>query len=130
MILASLTTFFPENKNRAAAIVEVGMLFIVGLAYCWSNGRIVPISMPLSNLLLRTELTLWTVTTEIFPQHVRDKGFGISLMGQTICLIAITQPWPKFNAEVGGKSYWLLFSLNVAALVGSTPCSFFFAISE
>jgi hypothetical protein len=38
-------------------------------------------------------------------------------MGQTLCLIALTQPWPKFNAEVGGKSYWLLFSLNVIALV-------------
>ena len=32
-------------------------------------------------------------------------------------MIALTQPWPRFNAEVGPKSYWLLFSLNVVALV-------------
>jgi MFS family permease len=102
LILASLTTSFPQNKNKGAAIVEVAMLFVVGLTYCWSNGPIAPI-----------------VATEIFPQHVRDKAFGISMLGQTLCLIAITQPWPKFNAEVGGKSYWLLFALNVAALVCS-----------
>jgi MFS family permease len=101
-IMSCLTTSFPHNNNRPAAVVEVAMLFIVGLTYCWSNGPIAPI-----------------VATEIFPQHVRDKAFGISLLGQTLCLIALTQPWPQFNKEVGGKSYWLLFSLNVVALVSS-----------
>jgi hypothetical protein len=72
----------------------------VGLTYCWSNGPVPP-----------------AIATEIFPQHVRDKAFGISALGQTICLIALTQPWPRFNQEVGPKSYWLLFSLNVAALI-------------
>lgn len=100
LILSSLTTTYPDNGNRAAAIVEIAMFFIVGLTYCWSNGPIAP-----------------AIASEIFPQHVRDKAFGISLLGQTICLIALTQPWPRFNAEVGAKSYWLLFSLNVVALV-------------
>lgn len=72
----------------------------MGLTYCWSNGPVPP-----------------AIATEIFPQHVRDKAFGISALGQTICLIALTQPWPRFNQEVGPKSYWLLFSLNVAALI-------------
>lgn len=76
------------------------MLFIVGLTYCWSNGPIAPI-----------------VASEIFPQHVRDKAFGLSMLGQTSFLLAITQPWPGFNEDVGAKSYWLLFSLNVVALV-------------
>lgn len=98
LILSSLTTSFPDNSNKAAAVVEVAMLFIVGLTYCWSNGPIAP-----------------AVAAEIFPQHVRDKAFGWSLLGQTSCLLALTQPWPKFNTEVGLKSYWLLFSLNVAA---------------
>ena len=100
LILSSLTTSFPENQNKAAAVVEVAMLFIVGLTYCWSNG---PVAI--------------TIATEVFPQHVRDKALGISLLGQTSCLIALTQPWPRFNEEVGGKSYWLLFSLNAVALV-------------
>jgi MFS family permease len=100
LILSSLTTAFPLNDNRAAAIVEIAMFFIVGMTYCWSNGPIAP-----------------TVATEIFPQHVRDKAFGISALGQTICLIALTQPWPTFNEEVGAKSYWLIFSLNVVALI-------------
>lgn len=56
LIMASLCTAFPTNGNRAAAIVEVAMLFIVGLTYCWSNG-----SIPSA------------VIAEIFPQHVRDK---------------------------------------------------------
>lgn len=56
LIMASLCTAFPTNGNRAAAIVEVAMLFIVGLTYCWSNGPIVS-----------------AVIAEIFPQHVRDK---------------------------------------------------------
>ncbi|KAF2718835.1 MFS sugar transporter-like protein [Polychaeton citri CBS 116435] len=103
LVCASLTTAFPNNGNKAAAIAEVAMLFIVGLTYCWSNGPIAP-----------------TVASEIFPQNVRDKAFGISALGQTICLIALTQPWPRFNNEVGGKSYWLLFALNVAALVSVT----------
>lgn len=100
LILSSLTTSFPDNNNKAAAVVEIAMFFIVGLTYCWSNGPIAP-----------------AIATEIFPQHVRDKAFGISALGQTICLIALTQPWPRFNEEVGPKSYWLLFSLNVVALI-------------
>ncbi|QIW96337.1 hypothetical protein AMS68_001855 [Peltaster fructicola] len=100
LILSSLTTAYPDNSNRAAAIVEIAMFFIVGLTYCWSNGPIAP-----------------AVASEIFPQHVRDKAFGVSLLGQTVCLLALTQPWPTFNQEVGAKSYWLLFSLNLAAMV-------------
>jgi hypothetical protein len=100
LILSSLTTAFPTNKNKAAAVCEIAMFFIVGLTYCWSNGPIAP-----------------AIASEIFPQHVRDKAFGISLLGQTICLISLTQPWPRFNSEVGPKSYWLLFSLNVVALI-------------
>ncbi|TVY48526.1 MFS glucose transporter, partial [Lachnellula occidentalis] len=100
LILSSLTTSYPDNTNKAAAIVEVAMLFIVGLTYCWSNGPVTP-----------------AIASEIFPQEVRDKAFGLSLLGQTICLLALTQPWPRFNQEVGARSYWLLFSLNVVALV-------------
>jgi MFS family permease len=102
LILSSLTTTYPDNTNKAAAVVEVAMLFIVGLTYCWSNGPVTP-----------------AIASEIFPQEVRDKGFGLSLLGQTVCLLALTQPWPKFNQEVGAKSYWLLFSLNIVALVSS-----------
>lgn len=100
LILSALTTAFPENSNRAAAVVEVAMLFIVGLTYCWSNGPIPP-----------------AIASEIFPQEVRDKAFGFSLLGQTCCLLALTQPWPRFNKQVGGKSYWLLFCLNTVLLV-------------
>lgn len=98
--MSSLTTAFPDNDNKAAAVVEVAMLFIVGLTYCWSNGPIAP-----------------AVASEIFPQEVRDKAFGISLLGQTVCLLALTQPWPRFTSEVGGKSYWLLFGLNTLCLI-------------
>jgi hypothetical protein len=76
------------------------MFCIVGITYCWSNGPVTPAG-----------------ASEIFPQHVRDKAFGLSLLGQTACLLALSQPWPKFNKEVGGKSYWLLFALNIAALI-------------
>jgi hypothetical protein len=100
LILSSLTTAFPDNNNSAAAVVEVAMLFIVGLTYCWSNGPIAS-----------------AIASEIFPQHVRDKAFGVSLLGQTACLLALTQPWPRFNEQVGGLSYWLLFSLNTVALI-------------
>ncbi|KGO46452.1 Major facilitator superfamily domain, general substrate transporter [Penicillium expansum] len=65
LIMSCLTTAYPTNGNKAAAIVEVAMLFIVGLTYCWSNGPIAP-----------------TVVTEIFPQHVRDKGFVLAVFQQ------------------------------------------------
>ncbi|KAB8542080.1 hypothetical protein FH972_025543 [Carpinus fangiana] len=100
LVLSSLTTSYPTNDNKAAAVAEVAMFFIVGLTYCWSNGPIPP-----------------AIASEVFPQHVRDKAFGLSCLGQTVCLLALTQPWPTFNAQVGGKSYWLLFSLNVTALI-------------
>ncbi|KAJ4152895.1 hypothetical protein LMH87_009415 [Akanthomyces muscarius] len=100
LIMSSLTTAFPNNDSKPAAVVEVICLFIVGMTYCWSNGPIAP-----------------AIASEIFPQEVRDKAFGISLLGQTACLLAITQPWPKFNTEVGGKSYWLLFGLNSLCLL-------------
>jgi len=100
LIMASLTTAFPSNENKAAAVVEVAMLFIVGLTYCWSNGPISP-----------------TIATEIFPQHFRDKAFGLSALGETAFLLALTQPWPRFANEIHGRSYWLLFVLNVIAFV-------------
>lgn len=100
LILSSMTTAFPNNENSAAAVVSVVCLFVVGMTYCWSNGPIAA-----------------TVASEIFPQEVRDKAFGISLLGQTVCLLALTQPWPTFNSQVGGKSYWLLFGLNTLCLV-------------
>lgn len=56
LIMSCLTTAYPSNGNTAAAVVEVAMLFIVGLTYCWSNGPIAAV-----------------VVAEIFPQHVRDK---------------------------------------------------------
>ncbi|OQD84575.1 hypothetical protein PENANT_c012G03554 [Penicillium antarcticum] len=98
LIMSCLTTAFPSKGNKAAAIVEIAMLFIVGLTYCWSIGPIAP-----------------TVVTEIFPRHVRDKGFGLSMLGQTCWLILLTQSWPSFNNKVGDHSYWLLFGLNLAA---------------
>ncbi|KAM0449933.1 hypothetical protein ACHAO4_007235 [Trichoderma viride] len=100
LIMSSLTTAFPHNDNKPAAVMEVICLFIVGMTYCWSNGPIAP-----------------AIASEIFPQEVRDKAFGISLLGQTACLLAITQPWPKFNEEVGGRSYWLLLGLNTLCLL-------------
>lgn len=102
LVLSSLTTAFPNNENKAASVVCVVCLFIVGMTYCWSNGPVPP-----------------AIASEIFPQEVRDKAFGISLLGQTICLIALTQPWPRLNEQVGGKSYWLLFGLNTMLLVRS-----------
>jgi MFS family permease len=98
LILSCLTTKYSNNGNKAAAVVEVAMLFIVGMTYCWSNGPVTP-----------------AIASEIFPQEVRDKAFALSLLGQTGCLLALTQPWPTFNNEVGLKSYWLLFALNAAA---------------
>lgn len=100
LIMSSLTTAFPDNGNKAAAVVEVAMLFIVGLTYCWSNGPIPP-----------------AIASEIFPTHVRDKAFGLSLLGQTSCLLAITQPWPTANQNIGGRSYWILCGLNTIALI-------------
>lgn len=104
LILSCLTTVYSDNGNKPAAVVEIAMLFIVGLTYCWSNGPIAP-----------------AIASEIFPQEVRDKAFGLSALGQTVCLLALTQPWPRFNNEVGGKSYWLLFALNIVALVSLIP---------
>ncbi len=40
LILSSLTTSYPDNSNKAAAVAEIAMLFIVGLTYCWSNGYV------------------------------------------------------------------------------------------
>ncbi len=56
LIMSCLCTAFPSNSNKATAVVEVAMLFIVGLTYCWPNGPIAAV-----------------VVSEIFPQHVRDK---------------------------------------------------------
>jgi MFS family permease len=82
LILSSLTTSYPDNTNKTAAIVEVAMLFIVGLTYCWSNGPITP-----------------AIASENFPQEVRDKAFGLSALGQTVCLLALTQLWVSNSSE-------------------------------
>ncbi|RAL60043.1 hypothetical protein DID88_000669 [Monilinia fructigena] len=107
LVLSSLTTAYPITRNRSAGrggsrhVVYRGT-DVVGflLSSCWSNGPVPP-----------------AIASEIFPQEVRDKGFGLSLLGQTVCLLALTQPWPRFNDEVGGRSYWLLFGLNFVALI-------------
>ena len=81
-------------------VVEIAMLFVVGLSYYWSNC-----------------LVTITIASEIFPQEIRHKAIGSSLLGQTVYLLALTQPWPTFNSKVGAKSYWLLYGLNIVALV-------------
>jgi MFS family permease len=65
LIMASLTTGFPNNDNKQAAVAEVAMLFIFGLTYCCTNGPI-----------------CYIIATEIFPQHVRETALGLSLLGQ------------------------------------------------
>ncbi|KZZ93952.1 sugar transporter [Ascosphaera apis ARSEF 7405] len=100
LLMSTLLTVYPNNENRPASVVCVICLFVVGLTYCFSNGPIAP-----------------TVASEIFPQHVRDKAFSLSLLGQTAFLLAIDQPWPDFNNKVGGKSYWLLFGLNTLCFI-------------
>lgn len=100
LVLSSVTTAFPNNESKAGSVVAVVCVFIVGMTYCWSNEPVPP-----------------AIASEIFPQEVRDKAFGVSLLGHTVCLIALTRPWPRFNEQVGGKSYWLLFALNTAPLV-------------
>lgn len=120
LILSSLTTAFPDNTNKAAAVVEVAMLFIVGLTYCWSNGPIPPAIASEVKVLSRDDGASKLTLAQIFPTEVRDKAFGFSLLGQTVWLLALTQPWPRFNSHVGGKSYWLLFGLNTALLVSWT----------
>lgn len=123
LLMSTLLTVYPNNeyvchsnnlihvpftdpifRNRPASVVCVICLFVVGLTYCFSNGPIAP-----------------TVASEIFPQHVRDKAFSLSLLGQTAFLLAIDQPWPDFNNKVGGKSYWLLFGLNTLCFVRGYP---------
>lgn len=84
LILSALATAYPHNTNKAACVFEVAMVFIVGLTYCWSDGPITP-----------------AIASEIFPQEVRDEALGLSLPGETGCLLALTQPWPRFNQEVG-----------------------------
>lgn len=79
LILSAHTTSFPDNTNKASAVAEITMLFIVGLTYCWSNGPVPP-----------------AIASEIFLQEVRDKAFGLSLLCQTTCLLALTQPWSMF----------------------------------
>lgn len=76
------------------------MFLIVGLTYSWSYGLITP-----------------AIASEIFPQHVRDKAFGLSDLGEIVCLMDPTQSWPTSHSEVDPKSYWLLFALDVVALV-------------
>lgn len=59
LILSSLTTAFPDNDNKPAAIMCVVCLFVVGMIYCLSNGPAPPV-----------------IASKIFPQEVRDQAFG------------------------------------------------------
>ena len=68
LILSSLTTSFPQNNNKAAAVTEIAMLFIVGLTYCWSNGPVPP-----------------AIATEIFPQHGKSSSCIIPCGPSTDC---------------------------------------------
>ncbi|KAF2628297.1 MFS general substrate transporter [Macroventuria anomochaeta] len=102
LILSSLTNAFPENNNRVAAVVEVAMLFVVDFTYCWSNGPIPP-----------------AITTEAILLYPDDSypAFGSSLLGQTVCLLALTQPWSHFSSQVRRNGYWLLCGLNTMLLI-------------
>jgi hypothetical protein len=93
-----LTTSFPDDKDKAASIVEVKVLLIVGLTYCWSKGPIATTSsFPFYLLALRWKLALALVATEIFLQHIRHKALGISLIRDTLCPLALPYIWPKFD---------------------------------
>ena len=59
----------------------------------------------------------WIYATEIFPNHLRDKGVNLAQAGQQLTTLWVNQAWPViFNGPVGHNGYWIICGLNVVGL--------------
>ncbi|KAJ5205090.1 MFS sugar transporter [Penicillium cinerascens] len=101
VLIGALADAFPAetNFNRSAGIMQVVCIYVIEMAYSGCLGQ-----------------CAWIYASEIFPNHLRDKGINISQVGQQVTTLWINQTWPVMFDSVGHNAYYILMGINIVSL--------------
>ncbi|KAL3442755.1 general substrate transporter [Aspergillus insuetus] len=105
LINGALQLAYPNQSNSSANYCNIFFIFFFTVGYSIGFGP-----------------CAWIYSSEIFPAHVRSKGLGISVTGQSIGSIIVGQVWPVAVERIGPRTYFIFMAFNIfgALLVYST----------
>ncbi|KAL2807711.1 general substrate transporter [Aspergillus granulosus] len=100
LINGALQLAYPNQSNASANYCNIFFIFFFTVGYSIGFGP-----------------CAWIYSSEIFPAHVRSKGLGISVTGQSIGSIIVGQVWPVAVDQIGPKTYFIFMAFNIFAAV-------------
>ncbi len=99
-INGALPERYPNNSNHASDYVCIVFIFFFSFGYSVGFGP-----------------NAWVYGTEIFPTHVRAKGLNFAASGGAIGSIIVAQFFPVAIQNIGSRTYFIFFAINMACLI-------------
>ncbi|KAJ9613070.1 hypothetical protein H2200_003011 [Cladophialophora chaetospira] len=106
---ASLSTF-ERTGSHSAAVASVFFLFLHIFLFAFN-----------------IDVTTYVYTSEIFPNHIRAKGMGASIVAYWSSLLIYLEVAPTAFADIGWKFYLVFLSLLICFII---PLFFYFPESK
>lgn len=107
LINGALPLAYPNNKNHASDYVCIVFIFFFSFGYSIGFGP-----------------NAWVYGTEIFPTHMRAKGLNVAASFGAIGSIIVGQFFPVGIQNIGAKTYFIFFCINVVSGIVSVSFSF------
>ncbi|PMD28902.1 general substrate transporter [Hyaloscypha variabilis F] len=100
IINGALPLAYPNNKNHASDYACIVFIFFFSFGYSVGFGP-----------------NAWVYGTEIFPTYIRAKGINICASAGAIGSIVVGQFFPVGIQNIGSKTYFIFFAINVASMI-------------
>ncbi|KAE8446081.1 hypothetical protein EG329_012589 [Mollisiaceae sp. DMI_Dod_QoI] len=105
LINGALPLAYPNNINHASDYTCIVFIFFFSFGYSVGFGP-----------------NAWVYGTEIFPNQIRAKGVSICASAGAIGSIVVGQFFPVAIQNIGSKTYFIFFAINVACVVILAVC--------
>ncbi|KUJ06685.1 general substrate transporter [Mollisia scopiformis] len=100
VVNGALPLAYPHNSNHASDYACIVFIFFFSFGYSVGFGP-----------------NAWVYGTEIFPTQIRAKGISICASAGAIGSIVVGQFFPVAINNIGSKTYFIFFAINVACVV-------------
>ena len=116
-INGALPLAYPNNKNHASDYACIVFIFFFSFGYsigfgpnAWVYGTEVRSLSPSPQITP-------TNNPKIFPTYIRAKGINICASAGAIGSIVVGQFFPVGIQNIGSKTYFIFFAINVASMI-------------
>lgn len=100
LFLGSLFERWPHAENKGAAVWMVICIFAIQCAYAGAMGS-----------------ACIVISSEIWPQALRDFGISVSFLGLFIAVIVVNQLWPVLSNALDYRLYWVMMGINTVTFI-------------